>query len=151
MPGAIPLYRSEPIDLTVTPTGTQFNFQDFPQLRNAPIYGMDFYTPGTLTVSPLSGLALLPLANIKTAFMSIYMVTRPPGNSWGLYINQHPLINFNRTSNGTDPFVYDFTQFSGQIIQWQKCFIRLTTAVGGGTSYACYFQVWYGDPVASNQ
>lgn len=146
---ALGLYRSEPIELQITPTGTQFNFQDYPQLRNAPVWGIELYTTGTVTNSPLSGLPILPTASMKTAFISLYEVTYD--KSWGLYVNQKPVINFNRTNNTVDPFVFDYTRCVGQIVQWQKCFIRLTAAIGGSTTYAIYFEVQYGDPVASNQ
>lgn len=149
MAGAIGLYRSEPIELQITPTGTQFNFTDFPQLRNAPVWGMELFTVDTVTTSPLSGLPILPTVQMQQAFISLYEVTYD--KSWGLYVNQKPVINFNRTSNGADPFVYDYTRCVGQIVQWQKCFIRLNAAIGGSTTYAIYFEVQYGDPVASNQ
>ncbi len=146
----IKLYRTEPVEILFGPTDTQISFDDYAMLRNAPIWGMELFTANTIPVSPLSQKAILPLANMQNAFITIYETTVT--NAWGQFINQHPVLNFNRTVNAdADPYVYDFPRMAGQIIQWQKSFIRLTSAIGGGTTYSIYFQVWYSDPVASNQ
>ena len=152
---SVKLYRSEPIDVTVTPTATQFNFQDFPQLRNAPIMAMELFTADDMPYSPLSKNPILPTTgsgmagSMLTCYLSLYENVIQ-NNSWGLYIDQHPVISFHRMSNGTDPFTYSQQTMAGRIIQWQKSFINLLAPVGGETTYAVYFLVYYADPVTAS-
>ncbi len=146
----IKLYRTEPVEIIFGPNDSQLNFNDYPMLRNAPIWGLELFTPGTIATSPLSGTTLMSVANLKNCFLTLYMTT--VSNAWGQFINQHPVLNFNRTVNSAaDPYIYDFTRMSGQIIQWQKSFIRILTPIGGSANASVYFQAWYADPVASNQ
>ena len=66
--------RFEAVEIAV-PSGstlTRFNFPDLPNLRNAKIDRIVFYTAGTITATPLTGSTPVTTADMKKSFVTLY-------------------------------------------------------------------------------
>ena len=130
--------RFEAVEISV-PSGsvlTQFNFPDLPNLRNARIDRIVFYTAGTISATPLTGSTPVTTADMKKSFVTLY-----EGDLQLLY--RVPILEFNNIVNSaTDPYQNDPLDINGITISWTKSFISLPSALST-TSVAYSIGVFY--------
>ena len=130
--------RFEAVEIAV-PSGstlTRFNFPDLPNLRNAKIDRIVFYTAGTITATPLTGSTPVTTADMKKSFVTLY-----EGDLQLLY--NVPILEFNNIVNSaTDPYQNDPLDIDGITISWTKSFISLPSALAT-TNVAYSFGVYY--------
>jgi hypothetical protein len=117
--------RFESVEVNV-PNGstlTQFNLPDLPNLRNAKIDRIVFYTAGTITATPLTGSTPVTTADMKKSFITLY-----EGDLQLIY--RIPILEFNNIVNSaTDPYQNDPLDINGITISWTKSFISLPSAL----------------------
>jgi hypothetical protein len=130
--------RFEAVEISV-PSGstlTRFNFPDLPNLRNAKIDRIVFYTAGTITATPLTGSTPVTTADMKKSFVTLY-----EGDLQLLY--NVPILEFNNIVNSaTDPYQNDPIDIDGITISWTKSFISLPSALST-TNVAYSIGVFY--------
>jgi len=130
--------RFESVEVSV-PNGstlTRFAFPDLPNLRNAKIDRIVFYTPGTITATPLTGSTPVTVADMKKSFVTLY-----EGDLQLLY--SVPILEFNNIVNAsTDPYQNDPLDIDGITISWTKSYISLPTALAT-TNVAYSIGVFY--------
>lgn len=130
--------RFEAVEIAV-PSGstlTRFSFPDLPNLRNAKIDRIVFYTAGTITATPLTGSTPVTTADMKKSFVTLY-----EGDLQLLY--NVPILEFNNIVNSaTDPYQNDPLDIDGITISWTKSYISLPTALAT-TSVAYSIGVFY--------
>jgi len=130
--------RFEAVEISV-PSGstlTRFNFPDLPNLRNAKIDRIVFYTAGTITATPLTGSTPVTTADMKKSFVTLY-----EGDLQLLY--NVPILEFNNIVNSaTDPYQNDPLDIDGITISWTKSFISLPSALST-TNVAYSIGVFY--------
>lgn len=131
--------RFEAVEIAV-PSGstlTRFYFPDLPNLRNAKITGIQVYTPGTITATPLTGSTPVTTADLKKSFLTLY-----EGDLQLIY--NVPMLNFNNMVTGAtpDPYTFELPAINGITISWVKSYVVLPTAlVTTGVAYS--FGVYY--------
>jgi len=102
---------------------TRYNLPDLPNLRNALIDRIVFYTPGTITATPLTGSTPVTIADMKKSFLTLY-----EGDLQLIY--QIPILEFNNIVNSaTDPYQNDPLDINGITISWTKSYISLPSAL----------------------
>lgn len=126
-------------------TGQNWSFPDLPYLRpaNARIKGIEVYTIGTITKSPLSGTPLATAANLQTAFLTLYggIDGVKQGNE---IIQRVPLLRLNVIQNATpDPFVRSVFSLQSMQVDWTKCNVIFQTAPGNTSDIAVCFGVYF--------
>jgi hypothetical protein len=130
--------RFEAVEISV-PSGstlTRFNFPDLPNLRNAKIDRIVFYTAGTISATPLTGSTPVTTADMKKSFVTLY-----EGDLQLLY--NVPILEFNNIVNSsTDPYQNDPLDIDGITISWTKSFISLPSALST-TNVAYSIGVFY--------
>jgi hypothetical protein len=130
--------RFEAVEISV-PSGstlTRFSFPDLPNLRNAKIDRIVFYTAGTISASPLTGSTPVTTADMKKSFVTLY-----EGDLQLIY--QLPILEFNNIVNSaTDPYQNDPLDIDGITISWTKSYISLPTALAT-TNVAYSIGVFY--------
>ena len=130
--------RFEAVEISV-PSGstlTRFNFPDLPNLRNAKIDRIVFYTAGTITATPLTGSTPVTTADMKKSFVTLY-----EGDLQLLY--NVPILEFNNIVNSaTVPYQNDPLDIDGITISWTKSFISLPSALST-TNVAYSIGVFY--------
>ncbi len=130
--------RFEAVEIAV-PSGstlTRYNFPDLPNLRNAKIDRIVFYTAGTITATPLTGSTPVTTADMKKSFVTLY-----EGDLQLLY--NVPILEFNNIVNSaTDPYQNDPLDIDGITISWTKSFISLPSALST-TNVAYSIGVFY--------
>jgi hypothetical protein len=117
--------RFESVEVPVSSgsTLTRFNLPDLPNLRNALIDRIVFYTPGTITATPLTGSTPVTVADMKKSFLTLY-----EGDLQLIY--QIPILEFNNIVNSaTDPYQNDPLDINGITISWTKSYISLPSAL----------------------
>jgi hypothetical protein len=114
------LYQAVEVAIPNGTTLTRFFFQDQPQLRNAFIQGIQFYTPTVLTATPLTGSTPVTLADMKKASLVLY------SGDLQVVLNI-PLLALNNISDLTSPFVFDIPTIDNITISWVKSFIQFST------------------------
>lgn len=105
-------------------TGTRFYFPDEPQLRFASMKGLEVYTPGVVSNSPLSGNALLAIADMQKTFLVLYYNDKEA-------VNRIPILALNRvaSNSGTgNPYVFGLNQFDNPRVIWSKSYLVTPTA-----------------------
>lgn len=130
------LFQAIEIPIASGTTLTRFFFQDQPQLRNAFIQGIQFYTPTVLTATPLTGSTPTSLADMKKATLTLYS-----GDLQVVF--SMPLLNLNEISDGTSPFVWDLPMLNNITISWVKSYIQFSSAPTGATaiSLGAYYEL----------
>lgn len=117
--------RFEAIEVSV-PNGstlTRYPFPDLPNLRNAKIDRIVFYTAGTISATPLTGSTPVTTADMKKSFVTLY-----EGDLQLLY--SVPVLEFNNIVNSaTDPYQNDPLDIDGITISWTKSYISLPSAL----------------------
>jgi hypothetical protein len=114
------LYQAVELAIPNGTTLTRFFFQDQPQLRNAFIQAIQFYTPTVLTATPLTGSTPVTLADMKKASLVLY------SGDLQVVLNI-PLLALNNISDLTSPFVFDLPTIDNVTISWVKSFIQFST------------------------
>jgi hypothetical protein len=122
-------------------TGTRFFFNDEPQLRFASMKALEVYTPGVVTNSPLSGNALLALADMQKTFLVLYYGDKEA-------VSRIPVLALNRvaTNSGTgNPYVFNLNQFENPRVIWSKSYLVTPTAYAtiGSANFSVIFGVHY--------
>lgn len=130
--------RFEAVEIAV-PSGstlTRFYFPDLPNLRNAKVTGIQIYTAGTITATPLTGSTPVTTADLKKSSLTLY-----EGDLQLVY--NIPLLNFNNIVNSAaDPYTFELPAVNGMTISWVKSYVNLPTALAT-TSVAYSFGVYY--------
>jgi hypothetical protein len=131
--------RFEAVEIAV-PSGstlTRFYFPDLPNLRNAKITGIQVYTAGTITATPLTGSTPVTTADLKKSFLTLY-----EGDLQLVY--NVPMLTFNNMVTGAtpDPYTFELPAVNGITISWVKSYVSLPTALAT-TSVAYSFGVYY--------
>jgi hypothetical protein len=114
------LYQAVEVAIPNGTTLTRFFFQDQPQLRNAYIQAIQFYTPTVLTATPLTGSTPVTLADMKKASLVLY------SGDLQVVLNI-PLLALNNISDLTSPFVFDVPTIDNITISWVKSYIQFST------------------------
>jgi hypothetical protein len=114
------LYQGVEVAIPNGTTLTRFFFQDQPQLRNAFIQAIQFYTPTVLTATPLTGSTPVTLADMKKASLVLY------SGDLQVVLNI-PLLALNNISDLTSPFLFDLPTIDNITISWVKSFIQFST------------------------
>lgn len=130
------LFQAIEIPIASGTTLTRFFFQDQPQLRNAFIQGIQFYTPTVITATPLTGSTPTSLADMKKATLTLYS-----GDLQVVF--SMPLLNLNEISDGTSPFIWDLPMLNNITISWVKSYIQFSSAPTGATaiSLGAYYEL----------
>lgn len=130
------LFQAIEIPIASGTTLTRFFFQDQPQLRNAFIQGIQFYTPTVITATPLTGSTPTSLADMKKATLTLYS-----GDLQVVF--SMPLLNLNQISDGTSPFLWDLPMLNNITISWVKSYIQFSSAPTGATaiSLGAYYEL----------
>lgn len=130
------LFQAIEIPIASGTTLTRFFFQDQPQLRNAFIQGIQFYTPTVITATPLTGSTPTSLADMKKATLTLYS-----GDLQVVF--SMPLLNLNEISDGTSPFLWDLPMLNNITISWVKSYIQFSSAPTGATaiSLGAYYEL----------
>lgn len=116
------MYQVIEIPVASGSTLTRFFFQDQPQLRNAFIQGIQFYTPTVLTATPLTGSTPVTLADMRKSSLVLY--------SGDLQVVFNiPILNLNEIDDATSPFVWELPQIDNLTISWVKSYIQVPTAL----------------------
>lgn len=121
------LFQAIEIPIASGTTLTRFFFQDQPQLRNAYIKGIQFYTPTVLTATPLTGSTPTSLADMKKASLTLY------SGDLQVVFNM-PILNLNEVNDLTSPFVFQLPELQDITISWVKSYVQFSTAPTGATA-----------------
>jgi len=134
----IRIERFEAVEINV-PTGstlTRFYFPDLPNLRNAKITGIQVYTAGTITATPLTGSTPVTTADLKKSTLTLY-----EGDLQLVY--NIPMLNFNNMVNSAaDPYTFELPAINGMTLSWVKSYVNVPTALAT-TNVAYSFGVYY--------
>lgn len=129
------LFQSIEVPVPNGSTLTRFFFQDQPQLRNAYIKGIQFYTPTVLTATPLTGSTPATLADMKKATITLFS-----GDLQVVY--NMPILNLNEINDLTSPFTFNLPEIQDLTISWVKSYIQLASAAAT-TNVAFSMGVYY--------
>jgi hypothetical protein len=134
----IRIERFEAVEINV-PSGstlTRFYFPDLPNLRNAKITGIQVYTAGTITATPLTGSTPVTTADLKKSTLTLY-----EGDLQLVY--NIPMLNFNNIVNSAaDPYAFELPAVNGMTLSWVKSYVNVPTALST-TGVAYSFGVYY--------
>ena len=134
----IRIERFEAVEISV-PSGstlTRFYFPDLPNLRNAKITGVQVYTAGTITATPLTGSTPVTTADLKKSTLTLY-----EGDLQLVY--NIPMLNFNNMVNSAaDPYTFELPAINGMTLSWVKSYVNVPTALET-TNVAYSFGVYY--------
>lgn len=116
-------------------TLTRFFFQDQPQLRNAYIKGIQFYTPTVLTATPNTGSTPATLADMRKTTLTLY------SGDLQVVFNM-PILNLNEINDFTSPFTFNLPEIQNITISWVKSYLQLSSAAAT-TNVAFSLGVYY--------
>jgi len=129
-------FESVEISVPTSSTLTRYYFPDLPNLRSAKITGIQVYTAGTITATPLTGSTPVTTADLKKSFLTLY-----EGDLQLVY--NVPMLNFNNIVNSAaDPYTFELPNVNGITISWVKSYVSLPTALST-TGVAYSFGVYY--------
>ena len=107
-----------------------------PNLRNAKITGVQVYTAGTITATPLTGSTPVTTADLKKSTLTLY-----EGDLQLVY--NIPMLNFNNMVNSAaDPYTFELPAINGMTLSWVKSYVNVPTALAT-TNVAYSFGVYY--------
>jgi hypothetical protein len=116
-------------------TRQQIFFPDLPNIRAKQIQGIEVYTALEQSVT-LSGANVQASGDLKDCILTLYF-------RGGEYIVV-PLESIRRVINKTNStFFGDIPALNGQVIDWTKCYISLTTNVANFANKSFLFNVYY--------
>ena len=120
-------------------------FPDQPYLRNRKIMGIDIYDFGSVTNSPAQN-APATIANLKTAFLTLYLNDPGAPTDLGEWINLVPLVRFNNQESpgvATENFARMPFNMVGQSVQWEKCYITLAAPLANTANVSFLFGIYF--------
>jgi hypothetical protein len=125
-------------------TGTTFQFQDQPYLRDKKITGLESFIVNEVPVST-TGATVVSESEYEKGFLTLYCTDPNNSNSLGEWIQNVPMTVLHRVQNGAGTLSYVLIPYmlSGQIIIWDKSYIRLTSALGNTTDRSFLFNVYF--------
>jgi len=124
-------------------TGTNFQFQDQPYLRNKKIYGLESFQVDEVPVSP-TGAAIVGEADYIKGYLTLYTNDIKDPKSVGEWIQNVPMVVLHRVQNGTPTaFVRIPYVLAGQTIIWDKSYIRLTSPLNNTADKSFIFNVYF--------
>lgn len=124
-------------------TATNFTFQDQPYLRNRKIFGIESFIDTEIPVST-TGAAIVSNAEYITGYLTLFTTDVNNPNSLGEWIQNVPLTILHRVQNSAnDAFVRIPYILQGQTIIWDKCTLRLTTALNNTVDKSFIFNVYF--------
>ncbi len=129
------LYQAIEVPVPNGSTLTRFFIQDQPQLRNAYIKGIQFYTPSVITATPLTGSTPATLADMRKAYLTLVS-----GDLQVVY--NMPILNLNEIDDATSPFTWNLPEIQDITVSWVKSYIQLASAAAT-TNVAFSFGVYY--------
>lgn len=129
------LFQSIEVPVPNGSTLTRFFFQDQPQLRNAYIKGIQFYTPTVLTATPNTGSTPATLADMRKATLTLF------SGDLQVMFNM-PILNLNEINDLTSPFTFNLPEIQDLTISWVKSYIQLASAAAT-TNVAFSLGVYY--------
>jgi hypothetical protein len=116
-------------------TRQQIYFPDLPNIRAKSIQGIEVYSALEQSTS-LSGTPVQASADLHECIITLYF-------RGGEYIVL-PLESIRRVINKTNStFFGDIPALNGQVIDWTKCYISLTTNVSNFANKSFLFNVYY--------
>ena len=138
------------LPIVAASTASRFYFPTQNFLRAKRIMSIQTFTVTDIPTSP-QGNALVPTANFKVAYLTLYGENPEPKDADGLpstgageWISRLPLIALHNISNGTDPFVYDLAEFVPRNIVWEKSYVDVIGGLGGASPALSFlFEVGY--------
>lgn len=120
-------------------TQTRWNFPDLPKLRYTALQAISFFTPGTVTASPLNN-PLLPLTVLQKSYLVLYANDRTD-----LY--RIPVLEMNRmqslASGVTEPFSRGLFEFNNQKVTWEKSYIEISSAPANINNQSFLLGIYY--------
>jgi hypothetical protein len=131
------IQRYEAVEIQV-PNGstlTRFYFPDLPNLRNAQITSLEYYSASTLGVSPLTGSALVANTDAAKSFLTLYQ-----GDLQLVY--NIPLVTLSEVNNLVTPFRHLLPSVANILVSWVKSYVTLFTALVT-TNVVYAFGVYY--------
>lgn len=142
------VYRHELIEIYI-PAGTaatQFKIPDQPNLRNMKLMGISAYAQENTPASPISQQAVITEAEMKKVYLTLQ------DNSGDQFLNLSPMSNYRtiESTQATPNIERDFKSFTGQIVNWPKSFLTMSSALGNGADEVVLLSVWYLDPTKGN-
>lgn len=127
------------ISSQATPVNT-YNVPDQPVLRNAAIWGIEFFSTATIAISPLSSLAL-----VTQAMMAYMFFNAQDYDSYNFFQNKpcRTLQTINDTASKAGKSYSD--GLVGQHINWPNCniFFSDATQIAANTQYSILMEVLY--------
>ena len=111
-------------------------------MRDKLITSLEIFTSSDLSLSPL-GNALPTVAQMKTAYLTLYGADPENPNAYGEWIKLMPMWTMHELSNGTDPFMFAKMELIPRNIIWDKSFITLSTPLANTTNISFIFNVGY--------
>lgn len=110
-------YRTQVIEVSITAGTGNTKFPDQPQLNNAIIFGIEAFTTNDISVSPLTGSALITLADFKIA--NLLLVDGSVNKGQNI-----PLVRLHEMQNAaTDPFTRHPFRWCNLVVSWTKCYV----------------------------
>ena len=129
------LFQAIEVPVANGSTLTRFFFQDQPQLRNAYIKGIQFYTPTVLTATPNTGSTPATLADMKKTTLTLY------SGDLQVVFNM-PILNLNEINDLTSPFTFNLPEIQNITVSWVKSYLQLSSAAAT-TNVAFSLGVYY--------
>ena len=124
-------------------TGTNFQFQDQPYLRNKPIFGLETFLLPEVPVSPTDA-AVVTEAQLIKGFLTLYTQDLNNPASLGEFFQNVPLIILHRVQNtSNNAFVRVPFELKGQTIIWDKSYIRLTSPLNNTVDTSFLLNVYF--------
>jgi hypothetical protein len=124
-------------------TGTNFQFQDQPYLRNKKITGLESFVVSEVPVSPTGSAVVDPTEFVK-GYLTLYTNDIKDPKSVGEWIQNVPMCVLHRVQNEvTTAFVRIPYILAGQTIIWDKSYIRLTSPLNNSVDKSFIFNVYF--------
>ena len=110
-------YRTQVIEVAITAGTGNTKIPDQAQLNNAIIFSIEAFTTNDITVSPLTGSALITLADFKISNLLLVQGSENKGQNI-------PLVRLHEMQNASnDPFTRYPLRWKNLVVSWTKCYI----------------------------
>lgn len=124
-------------------TGTNFQFQDQPYLRNKKIFGLESFVNVEVPISP-TGASVVTTDQYYKGYLTLYTNDVKNPSSLGEWIQNVPMTVLHRVQNNVaTAFVRIPYVLAGQTIVWDKSYVRLTSAFNNTTDISFIFNVYF--------
>jgi len=145
------IVRHELIELVIPggSTSTRFSLQDYPNLRNTHIWGIQLYTRDSVPVGIQSQAPVITNTNFKKGFLTFV-------NYGGKeFLKQSPLTIFQTITSplSTDTMHYDtdIKSFVGQKVNYPKSYFEFSTTPGEVADTCIMMSVYYSLPLSEEK